>query len=75
MLFKDTAKELTDWKTVNGDYNWQYYKGTYVGHLLQSLPAFSRFDLPIGGDKGIVNAAGENFGPSWRMIVEMSFTS
>ncbi|WP_299223714.1 penicillin acylase family protein [uncultured Psychroserpens sp.] len=72
IAFKAAAKELTDWKTKNGNYSWQYYKGTYVGHLLQSLPAFSRFDLPIGGDKEIVNAAGENFGPSWRMIVEMS---
>ena len=72
ITFKETAKELIDWKAINGDYNWQAYKGTYVGHLLQALPAFSRFDLPIGGDKNTVNAAGRNWGPSWRMIVEMS---
>ncbi|MFC0605447.1 penicillin acylase family protein [Winogradskyella pulchriflava] len=72
IAFKETAKELIDWKSKNGDYNWQQYKGTYVGHLLQGLPAFSRFDLPIGGDRNTVNAAGKNWGPSWRMIVEMT---
>ncbi|OUS00048.1 penicillin acylase family protein [Flavobacteriales bacterium 33_180_T64] len=72
ITFKDTAKELNEWKLENGDYNWQAYKATYVGHLLQALPAFSRFDLPIGGDRNIVNATSKNHGPSWRMIVEMS---
>jgi penicillin amidase len=70
--FKETAKKLIEWKAENGDYNWGTYKGTYVGHLLQALPAFSRFDLPIGGDRNTVNAADKNHGPSWRMIVEMS---
>ena len=72
ITFKDTAKELLDWKAKNGNYNWQAYKGTFVGHLLQALPAFSRFDLPIGGDRNTVNAAAKNHGPSWRMIVEMT---
>ena len=70
--FKETAKNLMAWKAENGDYNWRDYKGTFVGHLLQALPAFSRFDLPIGGDRNTVNAADKNHGPSWRMIVEMS---
>ena len=47
-------------------------EGTYVGHLLQGLSAFSRFNLPIGGNSGIVNATSKNHGPSWRMVVEMS---
>ncbi|MDO5969163.1 penicillin acylase family protein [Flavivirga aquimarina] len=72
ITFKNAAEKLINWKAKHGDYNWQAYKGTYVGHLLQALPAFSRFDLPIGGDKNTVNAAGKNWGPSWRMIVEMS---
>ncbi|WP_338357693.1 penicillin acylase family protein [Yeosuana marina] len=70
--FKEAAKKLIEWKSKNGDYNWRAYKGTYVGHLLQALPAFSRFDIPIGGDRNTVNAADKNHGPSWRMIVEMS---
>ncbi len=70
--FKKAVASLTDWKKENGEYNWQNYKGTYIGHLLQGLPAFSRFSLPIGGDGSSVNAADKNQGPSWRMIVEMT---
>lgn len=70
--FKETIKNLMAWKAKNGDFNWGTYKGTYVDHLLQALPAFSRFDLPIGGDRNTVNAADKNHGPSWRIIVEMS---
>ncbi len=72
ITFKEMAKDLSDWKTKNGDYYWGKYKGTYIGHLLQALPAFSRLDLPIGGNGNIVNATSKNHGPSWRMIVEMS---
>jgi penicillin amidase len=72
MSFKETVKSLTKWKAENGDYNWMAYKSTHVDHLLQGLPAFSRFNLPIGGGSGIVNATKQNHGPSWRMIVEMS---
>ena len=72
LAFKEAATDLIDWKAKNGDYNWQTFKGTRVGHLLQAIPAFSRFDLPIGGDRNIVNATSATHGPSWRMIVEMS---
>lgn len=72
IAFKETAKKLNTWKTDHGTYAWGDYKATYVGHLLQALPAFSRFNLPIGGDRNTVNAADKNHGPSWRMIVEMS---
>lgn len=72
LSFTKAVKTLNDWKTKNGDLKWVNYKGTYAGHLLQALPAFSRFDIPIGGGKNIVNATSENWGPSWRMIVEMT---
>ncbi|MDP5082510.1 MAG: penicillin acylase family protein [Winogradskyella sp.] len=72
MSFKAAVKELDQWKPENGDYDWRNYKGAYVGHLLQALPAFSRFDIPIGGDRNTVNASDVDHGPSWRMIVEMS---
>ena len=70
--FKETVQQLEEFKQQNGDYSWARYKGTYTGHLLQGLPAFSRFDIPIGGGRSIVNATSKNHGPSWRMIVEMS---
>ena len=72
LAFKAAAERLVELKKEDGDYEWLTYKATYVGHLLQALPAFSRFNIPIGGDGGIVNATSENHGPSWRMIVEMT---
>lgn len=72
LSFKEAAARLQEIKKVEGGYSWGDYKGTYVGHLLQNLPAFSRWDIPIGGDRNIVNATSENHGPSWRMIVEMT---
>jgi penicillin amidase len=72
LSFSEAVTKLNDWKSKNGDLKWVDYKGTFVGHLLQALPAFSRFDIPIGGGRNIVNATSENWGPSWRMIVEMT---
>ncbi|MBE9488871.1 MAG: penicillin acylase family protein [Bacteroidetes bacterium] len=72
ITFKETVKDLLEWKVGNGDYKWSDYKATFAGHLLQALPAFSRFNIPIGGDGNTVNAASKNHGPSWRMIVEMT---
>ncbi|MBN4085216.1 penicillin acylase family protein [Flavobacteriaceae bacterium AH-315-B10] len=72
IAFKETVEDLLEWETEHGDYYWKNYKATFVGHLLQNLPAFSRFNLPIGGDANTVNAASKNHGPSWRMIVEMT---
>ncbi len=72
LSFKEAAKELDEWKRNNESLEWKHFKGAYVGHLLQNLPAFSRFDIPIGGDRNTVNASDVNHGPSWRMIVEMS---
>jgi penicillin amidase len=72
LSFKKAAEKLQKIKEEEGRYDWMTYKSTYAGHLLQALPAFSRFNIPIGGDRGIVNATSENHGPSWRMIVEMT---
>ena len=72
ITFKETAQELIQWKSEHGDFIWRNYKEAFVGHLLQALPAFSRFNVPTGGDRNTVNAADRNHGPSWRMIVEMS---
>jgi len=72
--FKKTVEQIVSMKENGRSLKWVDYKGTYAGHLLQGLPAFSRFNIPIGGNSGIVNATGRNHGPSWRMIVEMSET-
>lgn len=50
---------------------WAKYKSTHIDHLLK-LPAFSRAALNIGGGTNIINAAKENHGPSWRMVVSLT---
>lgn len=72
ITFRETVKDILQWKAEHGEYVYKDYKATFAGHLLQALPAFSRFDIPIGGDRNTVNAAAKNHGPSWRMIVELS---
>jgi penicillin amidase len=72
IAFKKTVayfKELAKDKTKN--VQWQYYKSTSVSHLAR-LDAFSIKNIPIGGYNNIVNAASENAGPSWRMIVDFA---
>ena len=72
LAFKQATKGLLEIKKEKGDYTWMKYKATYAGHLLQKLPAFSIYNIPVGGDRNIVNANSENHGASWRMIVEMT---
>ena len=71
LALKEATNQLDQWVKDGKSLDWATYKGTYAGHLLQALPAFYRFDIPIGGNRSIVNATSKNHGPSWRMIVEL----
>ncbi len=51
---------------------WAKAKDTRIRHLLRVVDPFSRLHVPVGGGKGIINAAGPDHGPSWRMIVQMT---
>ena len=51
--------------------SWEAFKATRVLHLTK-IPVLSRLNLPIGGGVNIINATGENHGPSWRMIVHLT---
>ena len=51
--------------------SWEAFKATRVLHLTK-IPALSRLNLPIGGGVNIINATGENHGPSWRMLVHLT---
>lgn len=55
----------------NNQLNWEAFKATRVLHLTK-IPALSRLNLPIGGGVNIINATGENHGPSWRMVVHLT---
>lgn len=50
---------------------WSSYKNTHISHLIPNLIPFGRSNIPIGGGKGIVNASASDWGPGWRMVVEM----
>jgi penicillin amidase len=52
---------------------WGKAKTTFIRHLTR-IPALSSENLTIGGHKYSLNAMQENFGPSWRMIVELGET-
>ena len=41
-------QKINEIKNKKGNYKWLNYKSTFVGHLLNDLPAFSRFNIPIG---------------------------
>lgn len=67
--FETAMQKAHEWNNENDlDFTWSNWKGTSVKHLAL-LDGFSVKNLPIGGNKRIVNACGERWGPSWRMIV------
>jgi penicillin amidase len=51
--------------------SWEAFKATRVLHLTK-MPVLSRLNLSIGGGMNIINATGENNGPSWRMVVHLT---
>ncbi len=85
---KETAKEVVQiafakgvekieaWKTENkkDEPRWADYKDTFIGHLLQGIPAFS-YHVEHGGNREIINASSRTSGPSWRMIVSLEKTN
>lgn len=64
-------KSLNFDRQVKTGLEWANYKGTSVNHLTKLAP-FSRLNLPIGGGLHNINAATEDHGPSWRMVVSLT---
>jgi penicillin G amidase len=58
-------------KLLTGDLAWYKDKGTEIRHIAR-IPGFGLKNIKIGGQRGILNAAGKYAGPSWRMIVELT---
>jgi penicillin amidase len=63
--FKD-VKQLQK----EGKVKWSDYHKVNLMHLT-NLAAFSRMNIPAAGQQGAPNAISLNWGPSWRMIVEL----
>jgi penicillin amidase len=83
---KETAREVIQKAFVQGvdaiekwkadqkkEPRWADFKDTFIGHLLQGLPAFS-YHVQHGGNHDIVNASSRRHGPSWRMVVSLEKT-
>jgi len=68
--FKKAVIRMKD-AEKNGKGEWAKFKDTKVLHLAR-LDALSRLHLPIGGGLNTINAAKEQHGPSWRMIVSLT---
>jgi penicillin amidase len=83
---KETAREVIQQAFITGmdaiekwkvdqkkEPRWADFKDTFIGHLLQGLPAFS-YHVQHGGNHEIVNASSRRHGPSWRMVVSLEKT-
>ncbi|MCW5912371.1 MAG: penicillin acylase family protein [Cyclobacteriaceae bacterium] len=84
---KETAREVIQLAFIKGvdaiekwkadqqkEPRWADFKDTFIGHLLQGLPAFS-YHVQHGGNHDIVNASSRRHGPSWRMVVSLEKTA
>ncbi|MBL0358463.1 MAG: penicillin acylase family protein [Chitinophagaceae bacterium] len=68
--FKSATADLKK-AAAEGKLEWAKHKATGVIHLTKLEP-FSRLNLPIGGGTWCINAAKEDHGPSWRMVVSLT---
>lgn len=68
--FQQNCDSLYAWRSDLAEWRWADYKGTSVPHITrEKLRSLGRWNLPVGGGKRMVNAAGSRHGPSWRMVV------
>jgi len=71
LAFVKSVEKIEAWKKEHGkDARWADYKDTFIGHLLQGIPAFS-YHVAHGGTGDAINASSRTSGPSWRMIVSL----
>lgn len=69
--FRETREELEKrFGPMGKAWAWGTARGTDINHLAQ-IPGMGRMGLQTNGNAGIVNATGQNHGPSWRMVVEL----
>ncbi len=62
--------DIASWKKQGNPLEYSIYKQMSINHLGRIEPFGSQF-LPVGGDGSALNAIKKNFGPSWRMVVEL----
>lgn len=64
---QSTMKQRTDEGQSN---TWNEYSPMHIWHLLR-IPALSRQNILHTGCGDAINASRRNFGPSWRMVVDL----
>ena len=64
----DSAIEAS---ALNSAKTWGIYKATKIEHIAK-IPAFSIPVISTSGSKDIINACWKTWGPSWRMVVELT---
>ena len=70
LSFGDMMERLAE-KIATNNYHWKDYNQPSINHLAR-LPAFSRKHLDMSGQGNTINAINGGFGPSWRMVVELT---
>jgi penicillin amidase len=74
LAFAKGIDRIESWKIEKGkEPRWADYKDTFIGHLLQGIPALS-YHVEHGGTGDAINASTRTSGPSWRMIVSLEKT-
>lgn len=74
LAFQKSVETIETWRSEKGkEPRWADYKDTFIGHLLQGIPALS-YHVEHGGTGDAINAASRTHGPSWRMIVSLEKT-
>ncbi len=56
---------------VTGNKTWAEQKNAVISHMAR-IPAFSVSKLKAAGTEDVINAHTSTFGPSWRMVVELT---
>ncbi len=70
LSFGDMMETLAE-KIASKNYHWNDYNQPSINHLAR-LSAFSRKNLDMNGQRNTINAINGGFGPSWRMVVELT---
>ncbi len=71
--FREAVAALEKDEPDPAQWTWENSKRTDIRHLSRSLPAFSRMDMHTDGRKAVLNATDKNWGPSWRLVIDMAY--
>ena len=71
LAFYRAAIEMDSLLTANPNLNWGSYNPLHIQHMTR-IPALSEMNLEADGCPDAINAKGNAFGPSWRMIVHQT---